>query len=32
MRQVSQAANVKVTDIATRVIESRGADGLAMPR
>ena len=32
MRQVSQAANVKVTDIATRVIESRGADGLALPR
>jgi hypothetical protein len=32
MRQISQAANVKVTDIAMRVIESRGADGLAMPR
>jgi hypothetical protein len=32
MRQISQAANVKVTDIALRVIESRGADGLAMPR
>jgi ANTAR domain len=32
MRQISQAANVKVTDVATRVIESRGADGLALPR
>jgi ANTAR domain len=32
MRQISQAANVKVTDIAARVIETRGADGLAMPR
>jgi len=32
MRQTSQAANVKVTDIAMRVIESRGADGLALPR
>jgi hypothetical protein len=31
MRQTSQAANVKVTDIATRVIESRGAAGLALP-
>jgi hypothetical protein len=27
MRQVSQAQNLKVTDVATRIIESRGADG-----
>jgi AmiR/NasT family two-component response regulator len=28
MRQVSQAQNMKVTDVATRIIESRGGDGL----
>jgi hypothetical protein len=28
MRQVSQARNMKVTDVATRIIESRGGDGL----
>ncbi len=27
MRQVSQAQNMKVTDVATRIIESRGGDG-----
>jgi hypothetical protein len=27
MRQVSQAHNLKVTDVAARIIESRGADG-----
>jgi AmiR/NasT family two-component response regulator len=27
MRQVSQAQNMKVTDVATRIIESRGRDG-----
>jgi hypothetical protein len=30
MRQVSQARNMKVTEVATRIIESRGADGLGM--
>jgi hypothetical protein len=28
MRQISQARNLKVTDVAARVIDSRGADGL----
>jgi ANTAR domain len=28
MRQVSQAQNMKVTDVATRIIESRGGDGV----
>jgi AmiR/NasT family two-component response regulator len=28
MRQVSQARNMKVTDVATRIIDSRGGDGL----
>jgi hypothetical protein len=28
MRQVSQARNLKVTDVATRIIDSRGGDGL----
>jgi ANTAR domain len=28
MRQISQARNMKVTDVATRIIESRGADEL----
>jgi ANTAR domain len=27
MRQVSQARNMKVTDVATRIIDSRGGDG-----
>jgi ANTAR domain len=29
MRQVSQAHNMKVTDVATRIIDSRGGDGLS---
>ena len=28
MRQVSQARNLKVTEVATRIIDSRGRDGL----
>ena len=28
MRQISQARNMKVTDVATRIIDSRGADEL----
>jgi hypothetical protein len=32
MRQISQAANMKVTDVARRVIETGGTDGLAAPR
>ena len=31
MRQVSQAQNMKVTEVATRIIDSRGLDGLGAP-
>ena len=31
MRQVSQAQNMKVTEVATRIIDSRGLDGLGEP-
>jgi len=31
MRQVSQARNLKVTEVATRIIDSRGLDGLGEP-
>jgi hypothetical protein len=32
MRQISQARNVKVTEVAARIIDARGVDGLAVPR
>jgi hypothetical protein len=32
MRQVSQASNLKVTEVAARITEARGVDGLGLPR
>jgi ANTAR domain len=32
MRQISQARNMKVTDVAATIIDTRGAAGLAQPR